>query len=234
MLGMPRGHRVRRARLTGTAAVLAAAAVLGGTAVAGTAAAATGTRSGDQPAPSPARLKAALLTSGDTGLSGADSTGGGGVGGGGISGCAALVKVLKAPPAPGTQEADFSGGQSGPLLSEELTAGTPAEESAVYARAKAALTSCRDLTLTQGSTRLVFRLKPVDFGGGESTATHMAGTLDGVKVNGYMAFGRVGPVLIGYTFFQIAGDSPQVASAFYQKAVDKVRHTVSGNSGTPV
>ncbi|MFJ2957084.1 hypothetical protein [Streptomyces sp. NPDC087270] len=218
-----------------TAAVLTAAAVLGGTVAADTAGAATGARSGEGPAPSPSELKAALLTPGDTGLSGADSTGGGGgVGGDGISGCPALVKVLEAPPGAGTQEADFSGGQTGPLLSEELTAGTSAKEGAVYARAKAALTSCRDLTLTEGGTRLALTLKPIRFGGGESTATRMEGKLSGVQVNGYMAFGRVGPVLVGYTFFQIAGDSPQLASALYQKAVDKVRHTVSTGGGTPV
>lgn len=217
-----------------TAAVLTAAAVLGGTVAADTAGAATGARSGDGSAPSPSELKAALLTSGDTGLSGEDSTGGGGVSGDGISGCRALVKVLEAPPGAGTQEADFSGGQTGPLLSEELTASTSAKEGAVYARAKAALTSCRDLTLTEGGTRLALTLKPVHFGGGESTATRMEGKLSGVQVNGYMAFGHVGPVLVGFTFFQIAGDSPQLASALYQKAVDKVRHTVSTGGGTPV
>jgi hypothetical protein len=248
---------VCRARLICGAAVLTAAAVLGGTGAADAAAgtdtgAGTGTGTGsrtgitagngDGPAPSAAQLRAALLTAGDTGLSGGTSNGGGGGGGGGgagggISGCAALAKVLDAPPGSRTQEADLAGGQGGPLLSEELTSGPSAREAAVYARTKSAIAACHKLTLTEGGgggTHLTFTLKPIKFGGAESTAARMDGELSGIPVNGYLAFGRVGPVLVGFMFFQVADESSQLASAFYQKAVDKVRQLVAEGAGTPV
>ncbi|BBA99500.1 hypothetical protein RVR_6147 [Actinacidiphila reveromycinica] len=216
----------------GTAAVLTAAAVAGGTALAGTAAATAPRGTGT---PGPAELRSALLTPSDTGMNGAQSTGGGsGVAGDGVSGCPALVKVLKAPPGPGTQEADFTGGRSGPLLSEQLTAGSSASGAAAYARDKAALTTCRDLTLTSDGTELALKLTPIRFGDGRTAATRMDGELSGVPVNGYLAFGRVGPVLVGYMFFQVSDTSSRLASALYRKAVDKVRHTVSTGGGTPV
>ncbi|WP_103886952.1 hypothetical protein [Actinacidiphila yanglinensis] len=216
--------------------LLAAAVGLGGTATAGGAAAATGTaRAGSgEPVPGPAELKAALLTSADTGLRGSTSSGGGGGGGGGISGCAALEKVLVAPGGPRSQEADFSGGQTGPLLSEELTSAPSARQTAVFTQTKKALASCHKLTLTGGSTRLTLTLQPIRFGGAESTAARMDGKLSGVQVNGYLAFGHVGPVLINYSFFQFGNGSSQLASGLYQKAVDKVRHVVAGGGGTPV
>ncbi|WP_435125244.1 hypothetical protein [Actinacidiphila sp. bgisy144] len=228
MLRTCRRYTERRARLVGTAAAATALAVAGGTALTGTAAAAT---------PGPAVLKSALLSPSDTGMTGAQSAAGGGVGGDGVSGCAALVKVLRAAPGPGTQEADFTGGQSGPLLSEQLTTGSAGRVAGVYAQEKAALTSCRDLTLTSDGTKLALRLTPthlVTASGAQTTATRMDGQLSGVPVNGYLAFGRVGQVLVGYMFFQISDTSPQLASSLYQKAVTKVRHTVATGGGTPV
>lgn len=222
MLGTRRRHGMTRARTVCTAVLLAAAVGLGGTATAGGAAATTRTaRAGSgEPVPGPAELKAALLTPADTGLRGSTTSGGGGGGGGGgISGCDALEKVLVAPGGPHSQEADFSGGQTGPLISEELTSAPSAQQTAVFKQTKKALASCHRLTLTGGGTRLTLTLQPIRFGGAESTAARMDGELSGVQVNGYLAFGHVGPVLIDYSFFQFGNGSSQLASGLYQKAV---------------
>jgi hypothetical protein len=213
----------------------------------GLAAAGPAGAAGTRPVPSAKQLRAALLTTADTGLhASGPSTGGGGGGAGAAAaavdvgvgteatGCAALDKALDTPVGPRSQETDLNGGDTGPLLSELLVAGPQAREATTYRQIKSALATCHKMNVSDGSTPIALRLTPIRLGGAESTAARMDGTFHGVPINGYIAFGQVGPVLIDYLYFQFGDASSQHASAMYRKAVDKVRHVVAGTKpGTP-
>jgi hypothetical protein len=191
------------------------------------------TATGAEGLPSAADLKSALLTSHDIGLPSvppspsSGTTAATGTGGYGITGCAPLAALLTEP-LPSTtsagqveQDVVFSGGGAGPFVAEALTAEAPDRLAADYAKADKALAACRSVTFTSGTTRLTFELTPIMFGGPGSSGARMDSTYEGVQVNGYLAFQRIGPVIMAYYFFQVGGGSSQLAAAYYRQAADK-------------
>lgn len=181
--------------------------------------------------PDPAKLRAALLTSHDIGLPPAPPSTGS-ANGGEITGCKPLADILNTPPpAPpptgqNEQSVAFAGGSTGLAVGETLTTEGSARLAADYAKVAKALTACRSLTFSGDGTRLTFDVTPIKFGGADSAGARMDATYRGVQVNGYLAIQRIGPVIMGYYFFQVGGGSSQLASAYYRQAANKVAHTL--------
>jgi len=185
--------------------------------------------------PSAAALKSALLTADDIGLS--SSVNPSSLGGGSISGCEPLAGTLNASMAaaskPGQQAASsgMAGGGTGPFVAEALTTKAPSQLAADYARTRAALSTCRSLTLTSAGTHVTFALTPTTFGGPGATAAQLAAKVQGLGVHGYLAMERVGPAVLSYYFFQLGGSSAEPASTYYRQAVAKAGKVLAVPAG---
>ena len=176
--------------------------------------------------PDPAKLRAALLTAHEIGLSPVPASTGSFTGDE-ITGCQPLAGILNTPSAgPNQQAAAFTGGSIGPDVGEALTTEAPAKLAADYAQIAKALVACHSLTFSGDGTQLTFDVTPIKFGGADSAGVRLDATYQGVQVNGYIAVQRIGPVIMGYYFFQGGSGSSQVASAYYRQASDKVAHTL--------
>lgn len=189
--------------------------------------------------PGDAELQSALLTAKDIGLSAMARPSGTASGGTSVvSGCAPLTQLLggtsAARPADPTdtaagadsgvraeQDAGFAGSGTGPFVGEALTAEAPGRLAPDYAQARRALTACRTVTFGVGGTRLTFDLTPKGFGDTGSSGARLDGSLQGIAITGYLAVRRVGPAILSYYYFQLAGGSPQPASAYYRQAEAK-------------
>lgn len=183
----------------------------------------------DAGVPTAAELQAALLTAAELGpqFTAVDP---GGTSGSGttVGGCEPLAGLLNTPSGTDAQtqvEAKFTAGDQGPYLDETLT--TAADQAALanaYEQLRAAMAQCHALTLqSEGSAVLAFDVSPMNFGGPGSGALRLDGTYQGIQINGYLAVEKIGPVLLGYEYFQIGDGSSQLAVAYYTQAAAKVR-----------
>lgn len=198
--------------------------------------------------PSAAQLKAALLapsdmgsaftlqpaepptdgSGGSAGAGGSGSSGGTGASGGGkttVSGCPQLQILLSVGSSPSAtdQGVTYQAGQTGPTVGESLLTASPAALAAAYADDKAALESCRHLEITSDGTGFALTLTPITFGGPQSAAVRMDGTLQGLQINAYLAIDDVGPAELAYFYLQVGSGSSQVASHYYRVADAKAR-----------
>lgn len=118
----------------------------------------------------------------------------------------------------------LNGGQVGPFVGEYLSARPSAVLDRKYGKAASALSSCKTLDLSAGSTTVDFTLSPIDFGSPGSVARRMDGVVQGVNVNGYFVLDRLNSqVAMVYLFIQVGGTSSQAAYAYYQIAVSKAQ-----------
>ncbi|WP_327691076.1 hypothetical protein OG870_17310 [Streptomyces sp. NBC_00461] len=203
----------------------------------GTASASVQTASSPSPTsklPSTAQLEAALLEAGELGpafakesASPSPSESNRSDEGDTFKGCRPLAMLLNGgagrsnnPQATVT----FKAREGAVAVAEELLAEPPAALGTDYAATKRALESCDSITLVSAGKTIDFSLTPIHFGGPGSSAVRLDGTYRGVLVNGYIAIERLSKnVVLSYSFFQAGGGSSQLASAFYQLAVDKAR-----------
>jgi hypothetical protein len=173
--------------------------------------------------PTPAQLKSALLNADDVGLKESKSTDSG-HDGSTASGCSEFAKILNEPSeAQEEQDAEFTGGDSGPFLGEQLMTEEPAKLASDYAQVSKALASCKSLSYKYTDGTLTFALSPIKFGGPGAVAVRMDGESNGVQVNGYLAVERLGDVALSYSFMQVGDGSSMLASTYYEQAVSKVR-----------
>ena len=180
--------------------------------------------------PTAAELQAALLSQSDLGApysaqqsSGASESGSSDQS---VSGCPGLSRELNSGSSSQTglvsDAADFTAGQTGPFVIEQLLTGPPAQFASDYNQSVSDLKSCRNLTLTSGGTKLDFTLTPINFVSG-ATAARMDATYEGVQVNGYIAVQRVGSAGLVFLFFQIGSGSSQEAYTIYTQALKKAQ-----------
>jgi len=180
--------------------------------------------------PTAAELQAALLSQSDLGApysaqqsSGASESGSSDQS---ASGCPGLSRELNSGSSSRTglvsDAADFTAGQTGPFVIEQLLTGPPAQFASDYNQSVSDLKSCRNLTLTSGGTKLDFTLTPINFVSG-ATAARMDATYEGVQVNGYIAVQRVGSAGLVFLFFQIGSGSSQEAYTIYTQALKKAQ-----------
>lgn len=186
----------------------------------------------DPGAPTAAEMQAALLTAADLGPPFTPQTSTGGTSATTVTGCEPLAGMLNAPSGPeGTQvEAEFTAGDQGPYLAETL-ATTPDQVALAngYEQLRAAVAQCRSLTFhSEGSAVLTFDGTPMDFGGPGSAALRLDGTYQGIQINGYVAVEKLGPVILGYVYFQVGSGSSQLAVAYYTQAAAKARPLSAG------
>lgn len=178
--------------------------------------------------PSIAELSAALLTASELGPAFTKSTDSGGDGA--ASGCKPLDDILNSPNTNRHASANYQAGQYGPFVSETLSTEAPAAVSVDYQQAKAAITSCRSITLGSGGQSITFALTPMNFGG-DSAAARLDGNIGPVQVNGYLVIGRVPSALLGYTYMQLSSGSSQMATALYSQAESKAQRVLGGTLG---
>lgn len=221
-----RAHRLRRrAVLSGLVAALVLPVGTGVGATPSAAAASGGAVGRYERLPTAAELESALLTPEDLGGRATVVAGSGSANATTITGCAPLVAVLNAPGRPrGQARVELATG--GPYLTQALTTKPAARLAADYGRVRDAVRSCRRLTFSSGGTVLDFALRPVRFGGSGVAADRMDAVVQGVPVSGYLAVGRLGPVILGCTSFQVGGNASRLALAFWRAAVDKVRQVI--------
>jgi hypothetical protein len=184
--------------------------------------------------PSVAELQAALLSQQDLGPSytlvpsGGASQGSASPGSGSttVTGCPQLSSLLNATTSNSQTVASetFQVGQLGPFLSEALLTAPAATLNANYARDKAALTSCKTMTINAGGVPLKLTLTPTDLGVAGSTAVRLDGSSDGVQINGDLGIDHVGQVEMGFVYLQLDSTSQQGAMALFKQADAKVRH----------
>lgn len=188
--------------------------------------------SSDPGAPTAAQMQAALLTAADVGPPFTPETSTGGTAATTVTGCQPLADMLNAPSGTdGTRvEAEFTAGDQGLYLAETLT--TAADQVALangYEQLRAAVAQCRSLTFqSEGSAALTFDGTPMNFGGPGSAALRLDGTYQGIQINGYIAVEKIGPVILGYVYFQVASGSSQLAVAYYAQAAAKARPLATG------
>lgn len=181
--------------------------------------------------PDAARLDAALLTAHDINLRA--SPGSASAGGVGVTGCEPLADLLGAPAPAGQlrRQASFVGAAAGgPFVQEALTTEARTRLDTDYGRLRGALDGCRSLTFGVGGTKLKMALTPITFGGPGSAAKRMDATVQGIRINGYLAVERIGPVVLGYAYMQAGSGSSQLASAYFQQAESKVEHAFGGST----
>ena len=189
--------------------------------------------------PTASQLKAALLSQRDLGPgytpvpSSTPSSGGGGGGGSTVTGCPELSSLLN-----GTTSGDrtvqsetYQAGQVGPFLSETLVTAPASTLHADYARDKAALTSCKSMTVNAGGAPITLAMTPANLDVAGSTAVRLAGDYQGVQINGDLAIDQVGQVELGYIFLQLDGSSQQQAIAVFKQADAKVQHAFGSAAG---
>jgi hypothetical protein len=213
----------------------AAPVAAGAAATAGSAAASASARPG---MPSAARLKAALLAPGDMGSAFAEQpaatpapTGGATGQSGGTdtaSGCPQLqiLFTVGSSMSATDQGVTYQAGEVGPIVGESLITAQPKALAAAYADDRAALESCRKLEVDADGETLALTLTPITFGGPQSAAVRMDGTLEGVQVDAYMAIDDVGPAELAYFYLQVGSGSSQVA-AYYYRAADAKAHQLA-------
>jgi hypothetical protein len=222
-----------------------AAAAPAGTAAAGQgateAAGATGTpgTTAAQPGvPSAARLKAALLAPHDMGSAFAEqptptpntAPDSGSSGGTTVTGCPQLQILLGVGTSPSAadQGVTYQAGEFGPTLGESLITAPPAALAAAYSDDRSALVSCKRLEFESDGVAFGLALSPISFGGPQSAAVRMDGTLEGVQVDAYLAIDDVGPAELVYFYLQVGEGSSQVASYYYRLADAKARQLGTG------
>jgi hypothetical protein len=176
--------------------------------------------------PTQKELKAALLSSKDTGLKRDTDTGGDD--GSTVTGCPVLSDTSSPSTDPAVeQEVQLTAGDAGPFLQEFLVtedAGTLATE---YSLFKSELGKCQKLMVDEGGgTRFTLTLSPIRFGGKDSIGVRMDGDVNGTQVTGYLSYEQFGPVLLGFSYLELGDGSSQAASAYYRQAVDKLRQTI--------
>lgn len=237
-----RSRRSRRRGFTGTiAASLIIAAAAAGCGSSGPATSSSPTPGGHTTSspqtssprlPTSEQLSSALLTASDLGPgysattdTSSDTT---------PSGCSALDALnASASPKPGKieQDAEFVNGDTGPFVFESLITEPLATLKSDDAAARAALASCKELTIP--SAGLTLSLTPISFGGADSTAARMDGEIEGTQVNGYLAFERLGTTELVFTFFQLGSGSSQLASTYYTDAVQKAEKVLGPLAAEP-
>jgi hypothetical protein len=176
--------------------------------------------------PSTAQLKTALLAPADMGssftqLPNETSSGGTHTNTPTVTGCPQLEFVLSvgSSTSPTDQGVTYQAGEVGPTVAESLITAPPRQLAATYADDRAALISCKQLTIhSQGGVNLTLKLTPISFGGPQSAAAQMDGTLQGVRVNAYLAIDDVGRAELAYFFVQVGSTSSQVAAHYFQVA----------------
>ncbi|MBR7834084.1 hypothetical protein KDL01_12465 [Actinospica durhamensis] len=188
--------------------------------------------------PTASQLKAALLSQQDLGPSytpvpSSPPSSGGGGGGSTVTGCPELSSLLNATTAGDrtVQSETYQVGQLGPFLSEALVTAPASTLHADYARDKAALTSCKSMTVNAGGAPLKLAMTPVNLGVAGSTAVRLSGDYNGVQINGDLAIDQAGQVELGYIFLQIEGSSQQQAIAVFKQADAKVQQAFGSAAG---
>jgi hypothetical protein len=179
--------------------------------------------------PNAAQLQAALLSQKDVGPSfmlvpsAGPSSGGGGSST--ITGCPELGGLLNATTSGNETVASvtYQGGQTGPFLSEALLTAPASALHAHYAKDKAALTSCKSMTVNSGGAPLQLAMTPTNLGVAGTTAVRLAGTYQGVQITGDLAIDQVGQVELGYIFLQVDNPNQQQSTALFKQADAKVR-----------
>jgi hypothetical protein len=131
--------------------------------------------------------------------------------------------INQTSPLPGqvSASADFTAGESGPFISQQLLAEPVSSFEASLKKSKDNLASCKNLTITSEGITLSFDLTPINFAE-KATTARMDGTYQGVQLNGYLAVQAVSTnVAMYFIFFQIGSGSSQLAYQIYSKAVEK-------------
>lgn len=188
--------------------------------------------------PSAAQLKAALLAPTDMGSSFTQEPMQGALGGASGSGSSGSTSVigcpqLRVPLSAGatTSATDqgivFQAGQTGPVVAESLITAPAAQLDHAYADDKAALQSCTHLQISSNGTSITLTLSPLTFGGPQSAAVRMDGTVQGVQVNAYLAIDHVGPAELTYFFLQVESGSSQLASYYFRLADAKAQQLIA-------
>jgi hypothetical protein len=111
-----------------------------------------------------------------------------------------------------------------PLVAESLRTAPGAALAAEYAEDRAALTTCRGLSIKVQGIDLSVMLTQVGLGEVRSaTAVRLDGILEGVQVDGYLVLDDVGPAELAYLFLQVGTGSPQLATYYFEQADGKAR-----------
>ncbi|MEV0095111.1 hypothetical protein [Streptomyces sp. NPDC050738] len=186
--------------------------------------------------PTSAELEAALLNADDLGGTFTESPPGSdspttGASEPSFTGCRLLADLLNTSDGDPEQKqasATFEG--AGISVSETLTALPATLMDPAYTVARKALSSCGSISYVSANERIDFELTPIHFGGPDSIGVRMDGAYLGTQVNGYLLIERLGKnVVMGYVFFQAAGGSSQVASAYYRLAIATARESLGLN-----
>jgi hypothetical protein len=189
-------------------------------------------------------LQAALLAPADMGSAfvrqsaSGPANGSGGPGGSGnsagpgsttVTGCPQLQALLSAGASTSAtdQGVTYQAGGYGPTVAESLITASPTQLAHTYSDDRSALASCKHLEITTGGSTLALTLTPITFGGPQSAAVRMDGTLQGVQIDSYLAIDRAGPAELAYFFLQVGSGSSQVASYYFRVADAKAQHALS-------
>lgn len=204
---------VRWSRLVGSA----------GLAVALTAVTACGSSSSSFKEPSQESLQSALITAGEMG-SPYTTDNSGGDDNSAPSGCPDLDNNLSnAGTGSVKAEADFSGGNDGPFLSEQLITEPESKFNSDLTETTDGLKTCRAVTLADSGQSITLTLKPATGFPSGTTADELSGTLQGVQISGDLAEQRIGSAALEFTYVQIGNASSQEAAAIYSKIVQKAQ-----------
>jgi hypothetical protein len=171
----------------------------------------------EQPAAPPAN--GASPTGGSTGPSGGTGT---------VSGCPQLQILLTVGSSASAtdQGVTYQAGEVGPIVGESLITAQPGPLAAAYADDRSALESCRRLAVESDGESFSLALTPITFGGAQSAAVRMDGTLEGVQIDAYLAIDDVGPAELAYFYLQVGSGSSQVA-AYYYRVADAKAHRLA-------
>lgn len=185
--------------------------------------------------PSAAQLQAALLAPADMGSAftrqpaESPDTGSGSSSSTTVSGCPQLRFLVSVGAAlsPADQGVTYQAGEVGPTIAESLITAPSADLARAYADDVAAMRSCKHLEIDAEGSALPLTLSPITFGGPQSAAVRMDGTLQGVQINAYLALDRIGPTELAYFFLQVGSGSSQVASYYFRLADAKAEQQLN-------
>ena len=173
--------------------------------------------------PTESQLKSGLLTAAEIGAPYKAETASG-TSNARIGGCEALANLMNdtsTNPGEVTATADFTAGESGPFVTQALTAEPVSSFERSLKTVTDALASCAHLTVSEDGTSLSFELTPIHFAEG-ATAKRIDGTYQGIPLNGYLAVERISRnVAMVFFYFQIGSGSSQDAYRVYTLAADK-------------
>jgi hypothetical protein len=144
-----------------------------------------------------------------------------------VSGCARLDADLSStgPPTTPYAEVNFTAGQTGPFVGEQLVELTAKKLKHNYTDMKVGVRKCKTLTFTEDGPALKFDLTPIKLSS-EAAGARLGGSYSGHPINGYLAVQDLPGTELDFLWIQIGSGSSRAASVAFLKAANKAKRVL--------